>query len=62
MAARYNKQFDECLEKFLSQKNYFTNVLELIEVKTNVKRVYVFKGENSSLRNVMNCELLLSWP
>jgi len=44
MAARYNQQFDECLEKFLSQKNYFTNVLELIESKTNVKRIYIVKA------------------
>lgn len=44
MAARYNQQFDECLEKFLSHKNYFTNVLELIEGKTNVKRVYIVKA------------------
>ena len=44
MAARYLQQFDAVLDKFLSEKNKFTDLLELVEKKTNVKRAYVVKG------------------
>ena len=33
------------LEKFLNQKNKFTEYLELAEKKTGVKRTYIFLGK-----------------
>ena len=36
----------EKLDNWLHQKNYFTDVLEKIEQKTGVKRIYQFLGNN----------------
>lgn len=36
----------EKLDNWLKQKNFFTDVLEKVESKTGVKRIYIFVGEN----------------
>ena len=40
----YYRQYVELLEKSLHQKNKFTDLLALVEQKTNVKRVYLAQG------------------
>jgi len=44
MATRYLQQFDSSLENILREKNKVTDLLELVEKKTNVKRTYIVKG------------------
>jgi len=45
MASACLQQFDATLEKLLSEKkNKITDLLELVEKKTTVKRVYIVKG------------------
>lgn len=36
----------EKLDNWLQQKNFFTDVLEKVESKTGVKRIYIFLGKN----------------
>lgn len=43
----------EKLENWLHQKNYFTDVLEKIEQKTGVKRIYQFLGNNGFVINLI---------
>lgn len=40
----YYQQYVELLDKCLHQKNKFTDLLSLVEQKTNVKRVYIAQG------------------
>lgn len=42
--ASYYQQYVELLDKTLHQKNKFTDLLALVEQKTNVKRVYIAQG------------------
>ena len=43
----------EKLDNWLHQKNYFTDVLEKIEQKTGVKRIYQFLGNNGFVINLI---------
>ena len=43
----------EKLDNWLHQKNYFTDVLEKIEQKTGVKRIYQFLGSNGFVINLI---------
>ena len=36
----------EKLDNWLQEKNFFTDVLEKVESKTGVKRIYIFLGKN----------------
>ena len=49
MAASQVKTYREKLEKFLDEKNAFTDVLGKVEAKTGVKKLYIFLGKRSSL-------------
>jgi len=42
--ASYYQQYVELLDRSLHQKNKFTDLLGLVEQKTNVKRVYLAQG------------------
>ena len=42
--ASYYQQYVELLDKTLHQKNKFTDLLALVEQRTNVKRVYIAQG------------------
>ena len=42
--ASYYQQYVELLDRSLHQKNRFTDLLGLIEQKTNVKRVHIAQG------------------
>ena len=42
--ASYYQQYVELLDKSLHQKNKFTDLLALVEQRTNVKRVYIAQG------------------
>lgn len=46
-AAPANKfqSFNQSVNKFLNQKNAFTNILDQIEKLTKVKREYMFYGK-----------------
>ena len=41
------------LDNWLHKKNYFTDVLEKIEQKTGVKRIYQFLGNNGFVMNLI---------
>ena len=51
--ASYYQQYVELLDKSLHQKNKFTDLLALVEQKTNVKRVYIAQGMLSTLGPVV---------
>ena len=36
----------EKLDNWLQEKNFFTDVLEKVEKKTGVKRIYIFLGND----------------
>ena len=42
--ASYYQQYVELLDKSLHQRNKFTDLLALVEQRTNVKRVYIAQG------------------
>jgi len=56
----------EKLDAWLQEKNFFTDVLEKVEKKTGVKKIYLFLGNNvyaiqwTLLFSVVNPEVVLS--
>lgn len=57
----------EKLDNWLQEKNFFTDVLEKVESKTGVKRIYIFLGKNLVVgvflcRGFSACEIHMLLP